>query len=478
MKSDQKQESDGKRSVERRASCDSEKSENKPKDNENILDKESPPEPKPSSTHTDDEKKTFAEEFPDTTVVKLDPPSFLKTPPPQANRKQINDAKDSEKKTFAEEFPDSPAVKLEPPSFVKTPSDNLQIDKKKAFAEEFPGTSIVRLKPKPFASTPPRHIKKQDCSSEFAEEFPNTFDTGPLSFKKGNRQKHDAQAGSDKFAEEFPSTSVRLEPPSCVENSLQDYKRPLNDEVCQTNLERQSHVQPGAFRVSGMSGSGGDDDEDESYYREAIQQNEIVFNADEISENPDPESNIPEMASEKPTKALPLWRRYRCVIICSAIVLVGIIAIVVSITTTASVSPTIPSSQNESSVPQSDPSSTIDYVMMFGKNYSIDSNRLDLAKQDLIGTIPSEIGFLVNLEYVLLDENELSGPIPSEIGLLTMLNMLWLQNNALEGDVPSEIGLLTSLTSLYLFNNDIFSLPAEVDQLLKVKMNPLQPLSN
>jgi Leucine-rich repeat (LRR) protein len=64
---------------------------------------------------------------------------------------------------------------------------------------------------------------------------------------------------------------------------------------------------------------------------------------------------------------------------------------------------------------------------------------LDLHNNQLIGTIPPEIGNLTNLTSLRLDDNQLTGEIPSEIGNLTNLNSLFLDNNQLSGIIPDEI---------------------------------------
>jgi len=45
-------------------------------------------------------------------------------------------------------------------------------------------------------------------------------------------------------------------------------------------------------------------------------------------------------------------------------------------------------------------------------------------------------------------KNQLTGSIPSEIGMLSSLTTLELQNNHLTGSIPSEIGMLSSLLFL------------------------------
>jgi len=70
--------------------------------------------------------------------------------------------------------------------------------------------------------------------------------------------------------------------------------------------------------------------------------------------------------------------------------------------------------------------------------YCVDSNK--------ITSIPSEIGFLTNLNSLDFYSNEIKA-LPSEIGLLTNLKSLHFFNNEIKA-LPSEIGSMTALTSL------------------------------
>ena len=79
-------------------------------------------------------------------------------------------------------------------------------------------------------------------------------------------------------------------------------------------------------------------------------------------------------------------------------------------------------------------------VELWGKCYSIEyTTRLDLSNSGLTGSIPMEIGDLINLERLYLHENQLTGEIPSEIGNLINLRQLNLSDNQLSGLIPNEI---------------------------------------
>ncbi len=80
---------------------------------------------------------------------------------------------------------------------------------------------------------------------------------------------------------------------------------------------------------------------------------------------------------------------------------------------------------------------------------------LNLAENELSGSIPAEFGRLANLEFLFLGKNELTGPIPSELGELVSLERLNLAENNLSGSIPSELGNLASLAHLELSSNDL-----------------------
>ena len=99
---------------------------------------------------------------------------------------------------------------------------------------------------------------------------------------------------------------------------------------------------------------------------------------------------------------------------------------------------------------------------------------LNLSNNNLIGTIPAELGQLVNLAHLYLRLNALSGPIPAELGQLTNLRRLNLNYNALSGSIPIELGQLTNLQYLYLQGNALSgSIPIELGQLTNLQLMDL-----
>ncbi len=91
---------------------------------------------------------------------------------------------------------------------------------------------------------------------------------------------------------------------------------------------------------------------------------------------------------------------------------------------------------------------------------------IQMVSNNLIGTIPTEIGNLTSLTYFNLPQNQLSGSIPHEIGNLPALYQLSLYSNQLSGSIPAEIGQCTSLWSITLGGNNLSgSIPSQIGNL-------------
>ncbi|CAB9506443.1 LRR receptor-like serine threonine-protein kinase At4g08850-like [Seminavis robusta] len=76
--------------------------------------------------------------------------------------------------------------------------------------------------------------------------------------------------------------------------------------------------------------------------------------------------------------------------------------------------------------------------------------------------IPSEIGYLTQLVSLSLEENRFSKVIPTSIGMCTQLREVYLSECLLSGPLPSTMGLLTELEVLQLFGSGLAgSVPTE-----------------
>jgi len=97
-------------------------------------------------------------------------------------------------------------------------------------------------------------------------------------------------------------------------------------------------------------------------------------------------------------------------------------------------------------------------------------NTLWLEGNHLEGSIPTELGNLANLEYLNLYYNRLTGSIPVELGNLANLQSLNLSWNQLTESIPVELANLTNLQELYLFSNQLTgSIPIELANLANLK---------
>ncbi len=81
--------------------------------------------------------------------------------------------------------------------------------------------------------------------------------------------------------------------------------------------------------------------------------------------------------------------------------------------------------------------------------------QLSLGLNNLVGSIPPELGSLSHLSVLFLAYGELTGPIPPELGSLANLESLYLGNNDLTGPIPPELGSLSRLRVLSLGYNNL-----------------------
>ena len=80
---------------------------------------------------------------------------------------------------------------------------------------------------------------------------------------------------------------------------------------------------------------------------------------------------------------------------------------------------------------------------------------LSAEENNLIGTIPSEIGLLEDLTVWGMERGNLTSTIPTEIGRLTNLVFIDLDFNELTGTLSDELLSLSSLNQLDLNNNKL-----------------------
>ena len=78
---------------------------------------------------------------------------------------------------------------------------------------------------------------------------------------------------------------------------------------------------------------------------------------------------------------------------------------------------------------------------------------LDLAYNNLTGTLPSEIGDLEHLEFLSFWENSISGILPTEIGNLTELRVVSFERNNFTGELPDSFKNLSKLNGFWVYGN-------------------------
>ena len=92
--------------------------------------------------------------------------------------------------------------------------------------------------------------------------------------------------------------------------------------------------------------------------------------------------------------------------------------------------------------------------------------KLELSFKGLTGSLPSEIGNLVNLTHFCCSGNQLTA-LPSEIGNLVKLTHFYCDYNQLTA-LPSEIGNLVNLTRFDCDYNQLTAIPSEIGNLVNL----------
>ncbi|HRG08686.1 MAG TPA: hypothetical protein PLJ08_08910, partial [Cyclobacteriaceae bacterium] len=78
---------------------------------------------------------------------------------------------------------------------------------------------------------------------------------------------------------------------------------------------------------------------------------------------------------------------------------------------------------------------------------------LDLQNNNLSGTLPQELGNLIELRSFRLNDNNIGGSIPPQLGNLKKLSVFFLHKNKLTGSIPETLGNLTNVEMFYLMDN-------------------------
>jgi hypothetical protein len=91
------------------------------------------------------------------------------------------------------------------------------------------------------------------------------------------------------------------------------------------------------------------------------------------------------------------------------------------------------------------------------------SDNLSLGFNNLVGSVPTEIGLLQNLKRINLQTNSLTGQLPEELSSAAALKALDVEFNQFSGPISPGIGNLVNLRVMSLQGNNFSgTMPAEV----------------
>jgi hypothetical protein len=94
---------------------------------------------------------------------------------------------------------------------------------------------------------------------------------------------------------------------------------------------------------------------------------------------------------------------------------------------------------------------------------------LRINEELLQGELPSEIGYLSNLEYLDLANTRLTGQIPPQIGQLSQLQILNLERTFLFGSLPNTITQLSKLEEVFFPLTLVSTIPENIGQLSNLR---------
>jgi hypothetical protein len=88
--------------------------------------------------------------------------------------------------------------------------------------------------------------------------------------------------------------------------------------------------------------------------------------------------------------------------------------------------------------------------------------KLSLTQNSLIGTLPDTLSNLVNLEFLNLNANHLNGSIPAGFEALTDLTKFFVRQNNLTGTIPEFLGAFPLIDLRLKNNNFVGTLPPSI----------------
>ncbi|KAL3321851.1 hypothetical protein AABB24_039463 [Solanum stoloniferum] len=97
--------------------------------------------------------------------------------------------------------------------------------------------------------------------------------------------------------------------------------------------------------------------------------------------------------------------------------------------------------------------------------------QLDLSSSSILGSLPSSLGSLSNLDFMSLYNNSITGTVPLELGKLSSLRVLDLSWNSFTGEIPSSVSDIKNLSVLDLSSNFLSGqIPVEFGSFLGLKL--------
>ena len=124
---------------------------------------------------------------------------------------------------------------------------------------------------------------------------------------------------------------------------------------------------------------------------------------------------------------------------------------------------------NSSGIPITDPCGTeeVRWPNLVCTDYGTDGGINEIViTGEIMGTIPPDLFYLTDLEFVYLYDNYFYGSIPSTICQLTTLQVFVFNYNMLTQSIPTCIGSMTHMDTLSLSNNQLTgSIPPSIGDL-------------
>lgn len=88
-------------------------------------------------------------------------------------------------------------------------------------------------------------------------------------------------------------------------------------------------------------------------------------------------------------------------------------------------------------------------------NIDMAVERIQFQRNDVRGTLPSELVLLSQLRFLILEEGILTGTIPSLLGNIITLEEIDLNYNLIQGPLPESLFTLSNLSQLDLNDNEL-----------------------